>query len=907
MLSRAVTLPRICLSCRLALARRNATPQLRNGVGSTHGRARQFASDSGPADKERVEALISGSLKHGSAADGSRSASGKRKSKRSKGDDEPAAWEFPPEEISDAPKVPSSQIPEIPEIIEEATVYEPDAAPKSESRPVERTTTGRSRVFRHDLLNHQHLGVDALGKPVEALILKNPNKMTRSKKSVPILEEAVAVTGTPLRWEDMLPAEQGPEYDFSDEVYGNIEEFRPTDTKVLPRRDFDKLVDALVDGFTREQLVGYFNKGNWGQEPQRQDGPSYAWAVKQAPWKAAQPNNWATLKPKQQHAVLILAAKWGLEVQEQVEGFGRSLVWLKPNVFQLISRSSSRILETLSADLLDKSSNERISTNNEDSRLGIYARKSTVPLILERIDDVVKSMSTKAVPLRSVEEENLTDPVLDELGRITSTTVQYDREKQELAVSWLSQDTPTPIGSMADSEPSTTTQTEDPADIVLRLLPRREPVGEPGQVQIITSPQPPSAQKGAFVGHHRERRTMSWRDKLRQWSRYVNPVGKELPMDRKPLDFRKEISFPESTIRTANSQAATHLTATFGHVLHTQHIAKESKMAKSRRILSPVVPHPAALTSITADTDKPISQSTAIILNFAPDLAHDQPQGDAVPHIRLTLPVNPDTDLSAFAFPPDSTLEGAMPRQVHDVLLPDESVDVRLVQQQLFPLDTQQQSLKDFLAVSEFNLLAGRLRTPSRATFSVPGQWLFQGGGDKASLEQPTDVPYLFMGLEIHQIVDLEWRGHTLRYNSIEAGQHGGQRQELSLLAGVPGLNSQTPTSTTPKQPARFLQLAEEIATGEHFSWDEGYRLMQDRSDEQFSWDMLDESFDGEALVAEQVLAEEAEEEELNDAGNPASGEKHDSDAPESPNQEPSHVDNVGGAEQGNQNQGRPQ
>jgi len=92
--------------------------------------------------------------------------------------------------------------------------------------------------------------------------------------------------------------------------------------------------------------------------------------------------------------------------------------------------SSSAVLETLSAGLLDKASNERISTSHSDCRLGIYARKSTIPLILERINDVVKSIKTKVVPVRHVEEENLAEPVLRELGRITSTTAQYDSGNQ---------------------------------------------------------------------------------------------------------------------------------------------------------------------------------------------------------------------------------------------------------------------------------------------------------------------------------------------------------------------------------------------------------------------------------------------------------------------------------------------
>lgn len=347
---------------------------------------------------------------------------------------------------------------------------------------------------------------------------------------------------------------------------------------------------------------------------------------------------------------------------------------------------------------------------------------------------------------------------------------------------------------------------------------------------------------------------MSWRDKLRQWSRYVNPVTKEVLVEDTPLDLAGKVSLPMPTLEATDKRTMNRITATFGHILHTGHDSREAKMAKSRRILSPVVPHPASLTSITADSDSTVAQSTAIILNFSPDPAQAQKFGDAVPEIRLRLPVNPDTDLSAFAFPPDSTLDGVIPGRVDDILLPDESVDVRLTQQRLLPLDANQQSLKEFLAVSEFNLLAGRLRTPSRTQFSIPSKWL-SASPSPSPQDQATDVPYTFMGLEIHQVVDLAWRGHTLRYSSIEAGQHGGQRQELSLHAAPPGTHQQ---DTTGESAGSFLQLVEEVAAGKHFSWDHGYKLMQDRSDEEFTWDMMDESFDGEGIMAQGPGAEEA-------------------------------------------------
>lgn len=518
---------------------------------------------------------------------------------------------------------------------------------------------------------------------------------------------------------------------------------------------------------------------------------------------------------------------------------------------------------------MDKARNERITHKHEDCRLGIYAQKPSIPLILSRIDNVVQSIVTKSVPVHDVEHENLSEPVLKELGRITNTYIEYNPSEsarlpfscslllltsiQSLSVSRLAENGQGQTAPSEDGQSSAGMQSEDAADVVFRLLNRWQTEPLSNNVHIIAAPDTAGRRKGVFVEHQREERSMSWRDKLRCWSRLASPVAKGLVVDSTPLDLAERVSLPGVAAGTPAHQNTT-LMATFGHVLHSQKIAREAKMAKNRRILSPVVPHPASLTSVTADSDSSALQSTAIILNFSPDPEHARPDRKAAPQVRLTLPVNPDADLSKFAFPSDSVLECVVARSVDDILLPDASVDVRIEQRQRLPLDTQQQSLKDFLAVSEFNLLAGRLRTPSRAVFAVPRQWPGPDDQPPSEPEPGTGTPYLFMGLEIHQVVDVEWRGHTLRYNSIEAGQHGGQRQELSLLAAPPGSRAPRPTA---EQARDLVRLAGEVAAGQHFSWDKGFMLMQERVAEEFTWDMMDESFDGREPPAEDGGASE--------------------------------------------------
>ncbi len=414
---------------------------------------------------------------------------------------------------------------------------------------------------------------------------------------------------------------------------------------------------------------------------------------------------------------------------------------------------------------------------------------------------------------------------------------------QDLLIYWIADsDRPKPSSARVVSS----TMPEGPADVVWRLLMAAQTVHETEadlSSKMITRTGRGKKPKGAvYMDYHREERSKSWRDKLRSWTRYIDAVAK--PDDKKlqPLQLASRVEVvqmpPASTPDGARVSELT--TATFGHVLHPADTTKGSSKNntdKSRRILSPVIPHPAALTTLSA-SNEPVTQSTAIVLNFSPDITQQDgtdADGKLHPRVRLTLPVDETTDLSSFDFPPHSTLHAVTTQRIQDLLLPTESVDVRLTQQQLVSIATDQPALKQFLSASEFNLLEGRLRTPSRIAFALPG-------GDGADT---AEVPYLFMGLEVHQAVETSLAGHTIRYESIEAGQHGGQRQQLSLhrASSAPGGKDDG-----------FLQLVEDVAAGNVFSWNDGAALMQQRSSETFTMDMLE---DGEVEEEQHTLEED--------------------------------------------------
>jgi hypothetical protein len=49
--------------------------------------------------------------------------------------------------------------------------------------------------------------------------------------------------------------------------------------------------------------------------------------------------------------------------------------------------------------------------------------------MLNRLDEIVHTIKSQTTSVEQVEPENLTEPVLDELAKITNTALQYDPER----------------------------------------------------------------------------------------------------------------------------------------------------------------------------------------------------------------------------------------------------------------------------------------------------------------------------------------------------------------------------------------------------------------------------------------------------------------------------------------------
>ncbi|KAG6323722.1 hypothetical protein E4U44_001946 [Claviceps purpurea] len=856
MLPRSAQMSRMCLACRLGIAQRPVAFHARLPSSFSTPSQRRLASDTTIYSKERMQALIAGldepsslEVKEKHATKGKsrqRAPKGRPRGRGRTGDtvEESAEWDVEP---SSQDKKTAQHFEEEWHEIERISSENDDIGPpntvheghEGASLRPHRERGRRKKSTRRRLIELESIGVDAQGKPIEILVLNDPNKLVRPFRVLPTMEDETG-PGLPLDPQAVY-ASQDTSFD---EVRQNVEEFKPQE-KIIRKIEFESLMNSLRDSFTTWQLVAYLNEGTWDHAADVDSEPSFPWILKKSLWKSNEPDplRWSDLTSKQRRAATILTGKWGLEIQEQVEGLGGSVFWLKPNVFQLITQSSSGIIERLSNDFLDTSKNERISTHLEECRIGVYTGRPNVTTILSRLDEIARSIKSQTISVQQVEQENLTKLVLDELAAITETVLQYDSDNATLDVSWL----PTnPLVSGAE-------QVEGPADVVFRLLVGRQAVPHTTRVLAMSRTEPSVSKNSLFLNYRRGRRGMSWRDKLRQWYRCVNPVGKAVDTETPTLKFAKKVTLPLPKPEEVSPGERAEVVATFGHILLAKPTIRAATLENhARRVLSTRIPHPAALTAAT-DADVSSSQKTTIVLHFTSDItatattSTNSPEGAVIPQVRLHVPVDSSSNLSDFSVPDIAALEAIIPWHQSDVLLPEESVDVRLTHTRILPLNSKEQpSLQEFLQASQFNLLQGQLHTPSRTTFSIPNKWLSSSSSTSTTTQQEhtdetTEKPYLFAGLEIQQTVSTEWHGHTLQYSSIEAGQHAGQQQSLSLIAGTPqASNSSDPL--TRDQLASFLTLVAQTASGVHFSWDHGHMLMRENpQQEQFSEDMMDE------------------------------------------------------------------
>lgn len=316
---------------------------------------------------------------------------------------------------------------------------------------------------------------------------------------------------------------------------------------------------------------------------------------------------------------------------------------------------------------------------------------------------------------------------------------------------------------------------------------------------------------------------------------------KELPEEQKPKD-PQGLQFSKPTI-SGWMPYKVSTNAVFGHILHEHNPSliqalsqPTSGLVNWPRALSPLIP-PIASMHLPAwvPYKKPIEASSTILMRFVPytgDLTTTYTS--QAPQLELRIHASDSEVLMA------DSLRAISQTSVSDILLPSEHVDVRSTQRLFaevpgFDLRSTDGMgpLLAFLEDSRLQPDKGELVTPPRLRDLGLPSWLVRGGNLAARQHKqdakgglaPPDTPdtpednalvptsYVFAGLEVHRTIETTYDGWKLVYASIEAGQGGGRRAELSLEA-VPGYDQNLRRARSDINSTFFLRSMYQLARG---------------------------------------------------------------------------------------------
>lgn len=82
-------------------------------------------------------------------------------------------------------------------------------------------------------------------------------------------------------------------------------------------------------------------------------------------------------------------------------------------------------------DFLDESNNEKLSTTSTECRLNITARKAPTYAILERLDQHLKNVQHRMLPIGQLTKHIPSSAELEELARITSTSLKLHKQGKD--------------------------------------------------------------------------------------------------------------------------------------------------------------------------------------------------------------------------------------------------------------------------------------------------------------------------------------------------------------------------------------------------------------------------------------------------------------------------------------------
>lgn len=212
----------------------------------------------------------------------------------------------------------------------------------------------RSYISRGHVLTPEErgLGVDMLGKPGSAIVLREKFTIKKREPQLPLDQ--------PINQDvDLSSLLDGASQPVPSEVVKHIQELKPEES-VLPSEIFNELIDKLVKGFTRAQLKQYMvhhDEVRQSIQQQQQQEEEEQWPSSNPPWvvwkKRWTPAVEAPLRelgahlqgyitrdmaPKTRLAVRLVRECWGVENEAVVNNIGSLTMKLRDVEFELLTR-----------------------------------------------------------------------------------------------------------------------------------------------------------------------------------------------------------------------------------------------------------------------------------------------------------------------------------------------------------------------------------------------------------------------------------------------------------------------------------------------------------------------------------------------------------------------------------------
>ncbi|KAK8102875.1 hypothetical protein PG984_016021 [Apiospora sp. TS-2023a] len=522
-------------------------------------------------------------------------------------------------------------------------------------------------------------------------------------------------------------------------------------------------------------------------------------------------------------ALRIMRECWGLHIEELMGGLGQVEITVRKLEFSMLMRGTRRFLKLLTDLFLDRGESMEVFTKRHTIRFVSTRPKAEV--LIHELDVMLQNLVTRHFPVSKIagEHDLIDDVLLEEVGRISNTYVKQSQSTKKIAVTWIE----TRGRKVKESE----YDVEDLRHVVLRLLlTALQP--EAALVRLYEPKQLPEDFTGRFLVDEYNREKWSWKDKLGRVLEGATDLDESKIAELKEAEIEVQAPprrYPHQPVRWS-PEVHTATSAVFGHVLlDAMGLPAEALISERDQtrlglssyphIFSPIVPHPMQLAALhggaqpdgRGDDEPYFSVEHTILIRLMPspvvNPAIDLRQPGPPLELRLALTDSNDPEITGV-----HSLRAIVETHVHDAMLPSAPVDARVLQRRIATLQGHPedlaawQPLQSFLGRARLDIAYGKLEMPSQQRFQIPARLFYkshppaiskpispkkQAKREKldqklesklpADKNEPVSIPYDFMGLELHRAVSVPYEGHTLTYTSIEAGQGGGRRAELTL------------------------------------------------------------------------------------------------------------------------------